>query len=85
MNKSLKRIFTLIVLFLPIVSQYKSIIPGLSIADLFLVLINIVIAIELMINQYKFSINKIISNLLVYNVYNLWFNAINNDPVLCFN
>lgn len=60
MYEKLKKIFTTIVLVLPIASQYKSIVPGISIGDLMLLLITIFILIELIMKQHKISVNSLI-------------------------
>lgn len=66
MDDKLKKIFTLIVLTLPITSQYKSIVPGFSIGDFALLLITIFIIIDLMMKQHKVNIRKIINSPFIW-------------------
>ncbi|MCB2287716.1 hypothetical protein LGK99_11565 [Clostridium algidicarnis] len=70
MYNNLKKIFTLTVLTLPIISQYNSAIPGLSIGDLILLLLVIFIVINLMMEQHNANIQrKVINPFLVFIIY----------------
>lgn len=56
MHNRLKKIYTIIVLSLPILSQYKSMIPGFSISDFMLLLIMSLIIFYLLKEDYKINV-----------------------------
>lgn len=66
MENKLKKIFTLLIVILPIMSQYSSMVPGFSIGDLLLFLIMLFIIIDLLKKKPVHNINKIVRNPFIW-------------------